>query len=100
MRLVAVVGLSVALAASGINAAEIYLDELDLSNVTSGESVYWPQAKRGKDGADVEAYTELSRQEAAELVRRHPGACTDLWGNPLDVAVWPEGTLVYRMISR
>ena len=52
---------------------------------------------RGKDGTEVAAYTELSRQEAAELVRRHPDACTDLWGNPLDVAVWPEGTLVYRM---
>ena len=100
MRLIAVVGLSISLAALGVDAAEIYLDELDLSNVTSGESVYWPQTKRGKDGADVEAYTELSRQEAAELVRRHPGTCTDLWGNPLDVAVWPEGTLVYRMISR
>ena len=37
------------------------------------------------------------RFKAAELVRRHPGTCTDLWGNPLDVAVWPEGTLVYRM---
>ena len=37
------------------------------------------------------------RFKAAELVRRHPDACTDLWGNPLDVAVWPEGTLVYRM---
>ena len=51
---------------------------------------------RGTEGEVVDVFTELTRDEAAELVRQQPHACTDLWGNPLDVRFWQEGTLVYR----
>lgn len=43
-----VVVVATLLVTAGLSAAEVYLDELDISSVTSGESVYWPQAKRGK----------------------------------------------------